>query len=630
MKKRILATLAVVSTTAGLLGQQIEPVWMQTITQNPGAHDIGPGDPERLPILRDFAGEGGEDAVTTGTIDSYAGLFRYDEQRLLLGIRANGINEDDEALPDAEREFAEKFPDRSLIWIDAFTGAPLTPAGADSPVALVIGYSPDIDISLGAGSVDLRVDSAQVPKYADDPESPYLFTAGWLSAFGGDDLTPDSTEEEINTVLEAAGPNSSGGFYWQWTIDENPTRHEAAIYSGWSNKVLRFAPTGDAENPSWSSTATVAYNADTPGRGSGAENGDRWQQWRIINLHTKGFGEDTQIMIHGETWRCCVHPQWLVTKDGLRFSKAVYADADWPAQTGTELLKAGPRVNNRSGGNINGLSSGGGPTRTLTYGLDPNAPELQVVYNGHYPNGNWNSGKTRYDYDPESPFIHGGTGLLDVPMLDGNNSARGNLPAWSYEQNTGNAGNAASNNDFYEGYWNMELEGHDSLDYLVGFSTPSWNNQHGGAYKAGWVGVHQLDGSISKAASNAVKIEVFDWQEAEPGGGAPGAHNASFLNTSAVLNVNADQDVAGAAEVLWTNGNNGFGVARITSDPIGGDSVFVSGAVEGGEPTEGTLQVGVGEPFSLTVGGFTGSPITILVQGRRGHPWCGHPDKRVR
>ena len=315
-------------------------------------------------------------------------------------------------------------------------------------------------------------------------------------------------------------------------------------------------------------------------------------------------------MIHGETWRCCVHPQFLVTKDGIRYAKTVYSDSDWPFNEG-DVVKAGGRVNNRSGGNINGNSSGGGPTHPLTLGLDSNFPAVQHIYNGHYPNGNWNSGKTRYDLDPTegNHFVHEGTGLEDTPLFDGNNGPRDSLPPWSFEQRTGNVGDPASNNDVYDGYWNMEFEGHDTLDYLVTFSTPSWNNRHGGAYKVGWVGLHQLDGSISKAENNAVKWDVNDWQEA-PGGGAPGAHDSSFHNTSAVINLTPGVD-PGSAEVLWTNGGYGFGRAQTSSIAVGGEPGIEGQNNSDPEAQGEVVSVKAGESFTLLGGGFTGSPLTL-------------------
>ncbi len=65
-------------------------------------------------------------------VDSYGGLERYDADRLLLAIRENGINETD---ADHDAELAAQYPDRSLIWIDPTTGAPMG-------IALEVGFAP--------------------------------------------------------------------------------------------------------------------------------------------------------------------------------------------------------------------------------------------------------------------------------------------------------------------------------------------------------------------------------------------------------------------------------------------------------------------------------------------------------
>ncbi|MDP8243258.1 MAG: hypothetical protein P9L94_04190 [Candidatus Hinthialibacter antarcticus] len=67
------------------------------------------------------------------TSDTYFGLKRFDETRLLLGIRQNGINESD---PDANLDLAAQYPDNSIIWIDSFNGNPMG-------IALELGVVPE-------------------------------------------------------------------------------------------------------------------------------------------------------------------------------------------------------------------------------------------------------------------------------------------------------------------------------------------------------------------------------------------------------------------------------------------------------------------------------------------------------
>ena len=109
-----------------------------------------------LPILKKFAVTSGADDTWAGssTMDSYGGFVRYDGARLLLGIRENGINETD---PEHDADMAAKFPDRSLIWIDARSGIP-------TGVALNFGLDPALpagaEVVDGTGNYYFNFDSA--------------------------------------------------------------------------------------------------------------------------------------------------------------------------------------------------------------------------------------------------------------------------------------------------------------------------------------------------------------------------------------------------------------------------------------------------------------------------------------
>ncbi len=87
-----------------------------------------------IPILKKNATDNlpGETFDGSWILDSYAGFVRYDADRLLLGIRENGINESE---ADHDAALAAQFPDRSLIWIDPDTGQSMG-------VALVVGFNP--------------------------------------------------------------------------------------------------------------------------------------------------------------------------------------------------------------------------------------------------------------------------------------------------------------------------------------------------------------------------------------------------------------------------------------------------------------------------------------------------------
>ena len=113
-------------------------------------------------------------------MDSYGGLERYDANRLLLGIRENGINETDAGHDSA---LAAQYPDRSLIWIDQTTGAPM-------------------GVALAIGGIPLPADQDFLD--AGGTERDYYFT------FGVDDAGVIYTNHK-NRLLRY-GPDGNGGF----------------------------------------------------------------------------------------------------------------------------------------------------------------------------------------------------------------------------------------------------------------------------------------------------------------------------------------------------------------------------------------------------------------------------------
>src|SRR5207249_9574783 len=76
-------------------------------------------------------------------MDTLAALKRYDANRLILGIRENGIDE----TQVHNTNLANAYPDRSLIWINPTNGAPMG-------IALNIGLYPvPLDADFIAGSI---------------------------------------------------------------------------------------------------------------------------------------------------------------------------------------------------------------------------------------------------------------------------------------------------------------------------------------------------------------------------------------------------------------------------------------------------------------------------------------------
>lgn len=259
MKQRSwVASLAVLTACPTLLAQEITPVWVQHIglPEAQIKHDI-------LRAQPGFA----ELADGTSRLDGWSGFEKYDDARLVIGVKENGINESDPGLSAADRALAEKYPDRSLIWINAANGD-------------------------------------------------YIGVAHIMP------LRPVPMEQEW---IDKGG--SLDGFEWKWAFDEAPPGQKA-IYSTYKNKVLRWAP---KQGGGWESTPTIAFEEPTPGTQAAIEaeaagitttysEGDGpWWQWRFAHLLVRGSGTNTTIIAGGITWRRGMHNQLLTTTDGLKF-----------------------------------------------------------------------------------------------------------------------------------------------------------------------------------------------------------------------------------------------------------------------------------------------------------------------
>src|SRR5215472_1125790 len=119
--------------------QAITPVWEYLINKLPAP----------LAILTNATLTNTDQEIGDGhwPMDSLAALKRYDTNRLLLGIRENGINEADPNLTAAQRSLATNYPDRSLIWINPTNGAPMG-------IALTVGLYPvPLDADFIAASI---------------------------------------------------------------------------------------------------------------------------------------------------------------------------------------------------------------------------------------------------------------------------------------------------------------------------------------------------------------------------------------------------------------------------------------------------------------------------------------------
>ncbi len=136
---RALLVTALGGATIPSFGQQLVPAWEYLITK--------PGNP--IPVLTNTVNytTDSDNGDGTSTMDSLGALTRYDANRLLLGIRENGINE---GSAGAAQGLAAQYPDRSLIWINPTNGTPMG-------IALTIGLQPvtlDADFIAAGGTPD--------------------------------------------------------------------------------------------------------------------------------------------------------------------------------------------------------------------------------------------------------------------------------------------------------------------------------------------------------------------------------------------------------------------------------------------------------------------------------------------
>lgn len=491
--------------------QTISNVWIQ--------HYNLPANQVLHPVIKKNA-TGDSVADGTSAMVSYSGIQRYDANRLLVGIRENGLNESGTLTP-AQQDIAAKYPDMSLIWLDANTGAYL--------------------------GVAHKLKARPVPMEAE-----------WTAANG-----------------------SLNFLFWGWAIDQGPV-NQRALYATYNNKIVRYAPKAGG---GWEENPTVAFEEPTPGTAAAAEaqaagiplsDGGPWQQWRPSDLKVSGFGATTEIWVGNKTWRNGQHNQLLRTTNGLNFKPVA-------------------RLNDRDGARKGGTSGSGSSTRPLKYRQDPDRPNLTTVYEFHYPATGFGPKPTRYNWDPDDPALakaanreewggfwgtshpFGDPGEnkpyrafdpeMQVGFFNPSRAATNNYPAWDWDQ-----GPEDHQGGQYDGFWGQILEGHEELDYLVSYSSPSWNTGTD-SFRPAWIAVHSIEGTRARDAAGqytAYKIPVAGADQPEQ---ASPPRNP-FISVYGDLEVNKDPVTPGKAEVLWVGRTYGFGrfvvetiPARLVSSP---------------------------------------------------------------
>jgi hypothetical protein len=133
------------------MSKVVKPIWEQL-----------QGSSNLLPIIDTDVNPNPVPSDGSSVMHVFTGLKKYDSNRLLLGIRDNGINEK----ATHNTNLASAFPDRSLQWLDAETGAPLGTAlvvtypagtiGDDNHLNMGFGLSEDGVLYLGVGDTIQR------------------------------------------------------------------------------------------------------------------------------------------------------------------------------------------------------------------------------------------------------------------------------------------------------------------------------------------------------------------------------------------------------------------------------------------------------------------------------------------
>jgi hypothetical protein len=584
MRTQLLAAplLTFVAGTVALT-QEITPVWVEHVNDliNVTAED-------KLPILVRAGGTGDNTYNFDGTdvIDSYAKFLKYDDDHYLLGVRENGINESDPNLSQAQKDMAAKFPDRSIIWIDARTGKPL--------------------------GIALRT--------------------------------------EVFPVSLAAPDQSATHAWWKWGIQDGAHGQRAIYTGykykilRYAPDVLVDDPNFPNKRPTWKATPTEAWVEPVPGEPNptvppyvtpdllsewvDSSSGDGSASWRLKAFRVTGSGNDTRVWAGGATWRSSMTEQEFVTEDGgLTF---------YPIA----------RLNDRGdGGGAKGYYSlGGEPSSLRTTPGDPDKPGMEWCVQGHYPGTGWTARPNRYVKNPNgtNPCA---TNDVPIPWWKCTTTALGNsktnqptrpnyfdpvegpvgsLPAFNWEA-AGKDGKPINHKvdgvERYDGNWVMTSDTKDGVDYIVTYAIPSWDQQFGkvgeatAVFKPGWIGLHTLDGKISTGNSegknNAFKIPVYETDEpiVDPNGNGGTGHDYGYDGD---VEVYPDADGKGGATVLWCGAIYGFGVFRVQNIPAAitqqpqsasktaGESVTFTAAASGGANLYQWLKDGVPIPLATS------------------------------
>ncbi len=278
---------------------------------------------------------------------------------------------------------------------------------------------------------------------------------------------------------------------------------DGVVYVGYKNKIVRYAPDGNGGF----SEPTVAYTHENDGS-------DNWHQWRWECIKVKGGGADTSILAGGKTWRPNQGYYYLTTTDGENFVATGMVPNGW-AQ-----------------------ASGGASTPITREGEE-------WVYVSTYPGSDSGTGTTFYRFwRPEGS----------------EQDFEKDTELFTAEQNSEAAGNE------YRTQFVTALDAHTALDYMVVYSTPSWNSENLGfeSTRPGWLALHSaFDGVFL----SAYKLDVTEDVELDPDMDPPAAlWHATLGDVEMTV---PDGAPAGACEILWHSGVYGYGRYKVGDIPTG-------------------------------------------------------------
>ncbi len=487
-----------------MVAQEVTPVWLQHVN---GVVNILPEN--KLPILAKAGGTGDNTYGFSGkdVIDSYAGFMKYDDSLYLLGIRENGINEDDPSLTQEQKDKAAKYPDRSLIWIDAATGKPL--------------------------GLALKTEVLPVP----------LATQAATHAWWKWGITD--------------GPHGERVIYtgYKYKI----LRYAAAGLVDDANFPNKRA--------TWSTTPTEAWVEPVEGEPNptivpgeqgtepGESNGDGSASWRWKAFRVTGFGPTLRIVAGGGTWRSSMQPQEFVSDNGgLTLRPIARVDERNNGGAKGSYALGGQPSSVRYDVNDSTAAGSGWVIETHYPGSGWEARPNRYIKNPSetLPDGSANEFTNRFRQ------VDAATGAL--PAFRWEAAGKDGIPLK----------HAVDGVEYYDGNWVLTSDTKEGRDYIVTYAIPSWNQQFGSVgaagavFKPAWIGVHTLDGMIASGAS-AYKVPVYETDEpiVDPNGNGGTGHDYGYDGDVYIYPDTTAAATSGKAIVLWAGGSYGFGVFKV-------------------------------------------------------------------